>query len=108
MVSLTRDGWHYGECRIVCAIESAERANFGRALSLIRGGSPLDHEERCLIGSLSDFGKFDATSKDKRRIGDPRQREDVSFFPPARENFEEGSENDRRARDNEEIKSRTS
>jgi len=54
-VSLTRDVWHYREHGIVGAIESAERANFGRALSLICGGSPLDHEERCLIGSLSDF-----------------------------------------------------
>jgi hypothetical protein len=55
-VSLTRDVWHHRERGIVGAIESAERANFGRVLSLICGGSPFDHEERCLIGSLSDFG----------------------------------------------------
>ncbi|TGZ49747.1 Uncharacterized protein DBV15_01225, partial [Temnothorax longispinosus] len=64
-VSLTRS-WHYTERgSSLYAIESTGRGNFSRAQALIRGGSPLDREERCLIGRLSDFGKFTATSRDK-------------------------------------------
>ncbi|KYN03078.1 hypothetical protein ALC62_06173 [Cyphomyrmex costatus] len=44
--------------------ESTE-ANFSRDLALIRGGSPLDHEERCLIDRLSDFSKVTMASWDK-------------------------------------------
>ncbi|EGI58876.1 hypothetical protein G5I_12992 [Acromyrmex echinatior] len=40
-------------------------ANFSRDLALIRGGSPLDHEECCLISRLSDFSKVTTTSWDK-------------------------------------------
>lgn len=41
--------------------------------SLIRNDNSLDHEERCLIGSLSDFDKLGMNSGDKCRIGASRQ-----------------------------------
>jgi len=51
--------WHYASQ--VCA-QSSQPGE--RTLALICGGSPLDREERCLTGKLSDFGKFTVTSRD--------------------------------------------